>query len=107
MNRKVLALLLILMTGASCLTMGCAGKKNEGGAAPTVTPDASASPTAQAPTTPAGVPSATAPSATSAPGSSNTPPNSLNLDPSLADISGEGNDLTGFPETGLPTPTLD
>jgi hypothetical protein len=105
MNRKVLALLLIFLTGASFLSLGCADRKNADG--PTITPAAAAtaSPTVQASAVPAGVPSVTAPTVT--PGSPGTPSGALNLDPSLADISGEDNDLTGFPETGLPAPTLD
>jgi hypothetical protein len=109
MDRKVLAILLILLTGASFLTLGCADRKNAG-AGPSITPTATApvaSPTAQASVVPTGVPSATAPAATPGPGSQGTPSGGLNLDPSLADIFSEGDDMTGFPETGLPTPTLD
>jgi hypothetical protein len=83
MDRKVLVMLLLI--SASLLVAGCADRKNAPG--PTITPTTVASPTIQATITPSG---------------------DLNLDPSLADISGgEDNDLTGFPETGLPTPTLD
>jgi hypothetical protein len=83
MDRKVLAILLVLLTGVSLLVSGCADRKNAGGGAPpgmapTITPE-----------------------------QSNASSGGPGLDPSLADISGEGNDLTGFPETGLPTPTLD
>jgi hypothetical protein len=109
MDRKVLAMLLILLTGTSLFVSGCADRKNAGGGVPTMTPDvvASSTPTAQAPTAPGGAPTASAPTVTPAPGQTNSPSGGQGLDPSLADISGEGDDLTGFPETGLPTPTLD
>jgi hypothetical protein len=106
MDRKVLVILLLLI-GASLLVSGCADRKNAGERAPTMTPTAvaSATPIAQSSTAPAGAPTSTAPTIT--PGQSNGTTGGLGLDPSLADISGEGDDLTGFPETGLPTPTLD
>ncbi|HTX43733.1 MAG TPA: hypothetical protein VMC61_03305 [Methanocella sp.] len=105
MDRKFLAILLIFLVGASFLTLGCADRRNPP-LAPTITPTASPSPSTQASTAPAGAPSATAAAPTVTPGPGG-PPNSPGLDPSLADISGEGNDEEGFPETGLPTPTLD
>jgi hypothetical protein len=105
MDRKVLVILLILLMGVSLLVAGCADRKNAGGGAPTITlttaPSASMAPTTQPSNVPVFTPTATMPE------QSNTPPGGPGLDPSLADISGEGDDLTGFPETGLPTPTLD
>lgn len=106
MDRKVLVMLLVLLTGVSLLVSGCAGRKDAGAAGPTITPTAAApvaSPTIQATI----MPSVTASTPSPGSGSPSTPSGGLNLDPSLADISGEGNDLTGFPETGLPTPTID
>ncbi len=107
MDRKVLVILLILLTGVSLLVSGCADRKNAGGGAPTTTPTvvASATPTALASMAPGGAPTSTAPTIT--PGQPNGTTGGLDLDTSLVDISGEGYDLTGFPETGLPTPTLD
>jgi hypothetical protein len=84
MDRKVLAILMILLAGASFMTIGCAGKRNTEGEVPTIAPTA----------TPGQAPA-------------NMSSNNLNLDPSIANISGEGMDEGGFPETGLPTPTLD
>jgi hypothetical protein len=110
MDKKVLALFLLFLTSASLLTLGCADRENTGAGGLTITPTAEAtvaSPTVQASVAPTAAPSATAPSATPGPGSAGTPSSGINLDPSLADITGEDNDLTGFPETGLPTPTLD
>jgi hypothetical protein len=94
---------MLLLISASLLVAGCADRRNAPGPTITATAVASvASPTIQATI----MPSVTAPPA--APGLPGTPSGGLNLDPSLADISGgEDNDLTGFPETGLPTPTLD
>jgi hypothetical protein len=84
MDGKVLVILLLLVS-ASLLVSGCADRRNI--LEPTITP------------------TATAPADN--PGQSNAPSGSPGLDPSLADITGEENGLTGFPETGLPTPTLD
>ncbi len=105
MDRKVLAIFLIVLAGA-CLVTGCAGRKGEATITPTpVTPTTTPAPmpsiavTVQPTTAPAG--------ATAVPISGNANTGSLSLDPSLADLSGEGLDEGGFPETGLPTPTLD
>jgi hypothetical protein len=117
MDRKVLAILLIFIIG---LTIGCAGRKSDGGATPTIAPTPAptadiASPTAQASATPT-IPTITP---TPAPATGNSgdldldpslvdlDPSLVDLDPSLVDLSGEGYDEGGFPENGLPTPTLD
>jgi hypothetical protein len=109
MDKKVLVMLLILLTGTSLFVSGCADRKNAGGGVPTTTPNivATVTPIAEASAAPVGAPTTTAPTVTPAPGQTNAPSGGQGLDPSLADISGEGDDLTGFPETGLPTPTLD
>jgi hypothetical protein len=99
MDRKALIILVILLTGAVFLTPGCADKKSSGGATPTMIPAATQaagiSPTAQASLAPA------------TPGPSGASGNIPILDPSMVNLSGEGIDEGGFPETGLPTPTLD
>ena len=116
MDRKVLAMILITLT-AACLVMGCAGKRNEATATPTIAPTAIPSLTAsatvqasiapgQATVTPAptSAPASVNPSATT---SGNTDSGVAGLNPSLLDVSGEGQDEGGFPDDGLPTPTLD
>ncbi len=84
MDRKALAILMILMTGAALLALGCSGRRND--------------------IAPAGTPLATPAATAIAAGSAS---NSTGLDPSLADITGEGIDEGGFPEDALPTPVVD
>ncbi len=105
MERKVRAILLILLMGAAFLTLGCAGKKNIGGEAPSVpaaTAGAEPSATSHASAPPAVPPETTAPAS----GSGSSAPSGL--DPSLADISGEGSDMgsSSDTDTGLPTPAI-
>lgn len=101
---------MILLIGA-CLVMGCAGRKND--TAPTPTTAAAAAPA----TSPAGstavqasaLPAQATATPVPTPGTiaGNTDAGLFDLDPSLLNLSGEGQDEGGFPETGLPTPTVD
>jgi len=110
MDRKVLAILLIILT-AACLVVGCAGRRNE--ATPTPMPTTVPAATATiAPAASAAVQASAGPGqamATSAPAvtvSGSSAPGVAGLNPSLLDISGEGQDEGGMPDDGLPTPTV-
>lgn len=72
---KKVLALFLILVAWSCLSMGCSGKKSEAMATPS----------------PSTVPAGGSPS--------------ISLDPSLADISGEG--MSEGSEAWLPTPTLD
>jgi hypothetical protein len=114
MDRKVLAILLIILT-ATCLVMGCAGRRNE--ATPTPMPT-----TAPAATASIGTAAGSAVQASAVPGQATATPvptavpsgtvsgssgsGIAGLNPSLLDISGEGQDEGGMPDDGLPTPTV-
>lgn len=109
MDRKVLAILLILLMGAAFLTLGCAGKKNIGGEAPTATPAATAGAEPSATSHVSAAPATGGmPPETAAPASGGGSSGMSGLDPSLVDISGE--DIDGGSssdiDTGLPTPTI-
>jgi hypothetical protein len=112
MDRKVLAIILILLVGTTFLTIGCAGRRDSGGEAPTVVPSTAPASAPRVPaTTPSPVPvsghaTVVAPTISPAQSSSGAPPGGL--DPSLADITGEGSDpgSAADADNGLPTPTL-
>jgi hypothetical protein len=109
MDRKVLAILMIFLAGASFLTMGCAGKRNNNPAAPTIAAPTALTNTTSNPTASdaTGIPVASGvPTVTAVPAQANTSSNSLGLDPSIANISGEDDDES-YPESGLPTPNID
>ncbi|HTY90489.1 MAG TPA: hypothetical protein VMC84_04870 [Methanocella sp.] len=109
MDRKVLAMFLILLT-AACLIAGCTGRRNEATSTPTTAPAAvtTVTPAAGATVQPSAAPGQA--SATPAPSTAiteNSSPGVAGLDPSLLSISGENQDEGGFSDDGLPTPTVD
>ena len=118
MDKKVLAILLITLV-AACLVMGCTGRRDEGAAppaptnAPAAAPSLTSGATAQASIAPGqatATPVTASASATVGPSAAATASSGsgvAGLDPSLLSISGEGQDEGGYPDDGLPTPTLD
>lgn len=98
MNRKFLVVLVILIACASFATLGCAGKspKPMPTAVPSITPTASSATATPGPTASA-VPGASVTATSSA-----QPGDTLNIDPSLLNLSGEGDE--SLPEHDIPTP---
>jgi hypothetical protein len=106
MNRKVLAVLVIILTGAVFMTLGCAAKNHNSTTVPTQSP---VTPAATPVSSPAATPSATSTplsntggSITPTPGPGGNGSAVAGIDPSWLNVSGESDE--SLPENSIPTP---
>ncbi len=103
--KKVLVVIVILISCAAMLTLGCAGKINNSPTAqiPSATPEASAAPVTVTPSPMAGINDSSAGSITVTPVPTMADDSNIStFDDSLVNVSGE--DDESQPEDNIPTP---